>query len=219
MKKRGKKINLKNKDIKLLIFDFDGTIADTKKMYYKIITKYLKENGYKLKRRQFKEFFGMKLSVILKHLKISKNTMKIKKQIKDGVFKNLNKIKVSRDVKYIKELKNKYQVIVISNTFSGYINKVLRHNKIKNLFSEVYGGENFHYKGDFLKKLIRKKKLEPKQVVYIGDMALDVKAARTTKCHSIIIKHKISWDSAEKIQSTRPDLIIKNFKELKKTLN
>lgn len=203
---------MKKSKIKLLVFDFDGTIADTKKLYYNSIHKWLKKEKIVFSEKQFKKFFGLKVHDILAKLRIRGDIKKITEKINADVFKNINKIKVSESVEYIKELNA--DKIIASNTPTRYMGAILRKNGLLKYFMVVCGGDKFVHKEDFIKKYIKNKKLNRKNVFYIGDMVKDVEIARKAGCVCVAVSHNISWSSRKDLLKAKPDFILNSLKDL-----
>jgi len=197
--------------IKLLIFDFDGTIVDTKNLYYSSIHRWLKGEKIVFSEKEFVETFGMKLSDILKLMKVKNNIQEIRDGVHNDVFSSVNKIKVSKDARYVPGLKIKK--ILLSNTISKHIKMVVKAKKI-NYFREVYGGDNFPNKVYFIKKYMKRNKLKKNEVIYIGDMVKDIEVAREAGCIGVSISHEISWNTRKELLEGKPEYIIDNLKDL-----
>jgi phosphoglycolate phosphatase-like HAD superfamily hydrolase len=198
--------------IKLIIFDFDGTIADTKELYYNSIRKYLKKEGVNISKERFhKELLGIRLKEIIKRVGIKKHARKIKNHVHRDVFDNLNRIKLITGIKDIKEIKVKK--IIVSNTITKHIVHVLNKNKIK-FFNGIYGSDNFLKKSIFIKKYLKEKNIKKNEAVYIGDTIKDIEVARNAGIKIISISQDISWNSRKELLKNNPDYIISDFKEL-----
>jgi len=201
--------------MKLLIFDFDGTIADTKAIYYKSIFDVLKKLGYSYKKMDKAIEYGLSLRKTLAKLGFSKITIWFyKKKIMKNVTSYSEKVKKCKDVDSIKEIKQ--DKILVSNSLKEMIIPILKHFKLTGEFKEIYGADDFSDKTDFIKKYIKEHNLKKKDVYYIADRAADVKAARKTGCQSIIILGKCAWDSRKKILKEKPDFLIDSIEDLQK---
>jgi phosphoglycolate phosphatase-like HAD superfamily hydrolase len=90
----------------LIIFDFDGTIVDSKTVYYRAINKYLREFGFSRKKVNSVIELGFSMSGFLKELGFSRIYIwYIKKKIMKDVMNHVNEIKKCRDVNHIKNIK------------------------------------------------------------------------------------------------------------------
>ncbi len=217
-------INSKNKKIlKAVIFDFDGTLADTKEIYIKTIIKHLVGQGISKNNyfERFIEHFGKRLPEILKIMGIHESRIDdIAANIMSEVTeKALKKVKPAPHVHSIKNLKKKYNVIVVSNSFTDFLKKLIKKMKVQSYFNRVYGGDLFDDKAIFIKKTIKKMKLPPQQAVYIGDRDADVDVARKAGCISVIVSNKISWSSRKEIMKKEPDYVVRSLRDVAEVLN
>ena len=204
--------------IRLLIFDFDGTIADTKKAYFSSIYRNLEKRG--LSKTEINKIIdeGASLRLILDKLGLFFITRwflhrKIMKEVKNYI----DSVHKCQNVYYIKRIKmNK---ILVSNSLKWFILKVLRHLNLKDYFSEFYGADEFSEKGKFIKSYIEKHKIKPKECVYIGDRVADVKLAKKVGCVGIVVSGKCAWNSREQLEKANPDFLISDFSRLHRIIS
>lgn len=203
--------------MKLLIFDFDGTIVDSKKVYYHAIEKHLSNLGFSKKEIDEAIDVGLSISETLKKLGF-KGVMSWleKRKIMKEVLKKVNEIKKCRDADSIKRIKAKK--ILVSNSLDEFIFPVLKHLKLKQEFSEIYGADDFTNKEKFISDYLKKKKISKKEVYYIGDRIADIKLARKLGIKSIIISGKCSWDSRKDVLKARPDFLLFDLKDIPEIL-
>ncbi len=198
--------------IKLLVFDFDGTLADTKKIVYVCTKNGLNKHKFKLPDNYYDELMGNKQLVNeLETWGLANKSAEIAHEINECIFQASSKVKLV-DLKQLEKIKK--EKIILSNNVDRFVNKVLEKNKIQ-LFSEVYGAEKIHDKISALKDIIKKRKLKNSEVLYIGDKVKDWRVADAVGCHGIVIANKISWDNKELILSAGPEFIISDVKEIK----
>lgn len=201
--------------MKLLIFDFDGTIADTKTVYYNSIGGELRMLGYREKDVDKALDIGMSLRRTLKRLHlgfISRFIMR--RKIMKNVEKYTRKIKKCKDVDYIKSIEDKK--ILVTNSLKEFALPILKHLKLERDFSEIYGADDFSDKSDFIKSYIESRGLEKSECFYIGDRVADIKLARKVGCVSVVISGKCSWNSRADLLKARPDFILQDLGDLKK---
>jgi len=200
--------------MKLLIFDFDGTIVDTKALYYNAIYKNVKRFGYSYGDIDRVIDLGANLRKTLRRLGLNVFvTAYMKRKVMKDVVKELKTVKKCKDVDSIKGLEG--EKILVTNSLKSAVLPLLRHFKLKNEFREIYGFEDFVDKGKFLKSYIEKRNMDKNKVYYIGDRAADVEVARKAGCNSIVIIGKCAWDSKKEILRQHPDFIIHSIKDLK----
>ena len=206
--------------IKALFFDFDGTIANSKKHLVKIFIKTINKHDFTLTKQQADKLLGEKSAIIFKKLKIPKDkVLLIRKEVSEEMKKVILKIKLCFPLTPIKQLSKKYKLAIITNANSFYMRAMIKQFKLKSLFKNVLTAEQFRYKEQALKQLFKKHKIKPQEAIFIGDRYSDVKAAKATKCISVAISNSCSFSSRAVLLKQKPDFIIKNFQDLKKIIN
>ncbi len=217
---RKNKANKNQENKKLIIFDFDGTIVDTKSLYYHVIYQELKRFGFSYKRVDSAIDLGMTLKKTLGKMGFSFITSwYLKKKIMNKVKGNIDNIKKCEDIEDIDKLKGKK--IIVSNSSKDMIKPVLKHLKLKSEFKEIYGSEDFNDKASFIKKYLKEHNINEKQIqncYYIGDRAADVQLAKKVGCIGIAIIGKCAWDSRKELLSEQPDFVVHSLKDLKKVI-
>lgn len=205
--------------IKLILFDFDGTIANSKKPLVKIFIKTINKHSFFLTKKQAEKLLGEKSAIIFKKLKISENKiLQIRKEVSEEMKKVIPKIKPCFSLTPIKQLSKKYKLAIVTNAGSFYMRAMIKQFKLKSLFKNILTAEHFRYKEQALKQLFKKYKIKPQEAIFIGDRYSDVKAAKKAKCVSVAISNSCSFSSREVLLKQKPDFIIKNFQDLLKVV-
>lgn len=203
--------------MKLLIFDFDGTIADSKAVYYKAMERVFQKLGMTKQQADEVIDIGLSISETLKKLGFSPIIRWYeKRKIMKEVLKHANQIRKCRDADHIKNIPGKK--ILVSNSLKEFILPVLKHLKIKDEFQEIYGAEDFDDKEGFIKEYIQKKRLNKKNVYYVGDRVADVRLAREAGVKVIIVSGKCAWNSREDLKNARPDYLVSEIDKIKEII-
>ncbi|MBC8495621.1 HAD family hydrolase [archaeon] len=208
--------------IRALLFDFDGTISDARKLTHETMYQILKERGYNFDEKKFKKLMGVKTREILKGLNINGSSEKINKVFYRRVIRGAKEGKLSLcvSIEPLKELKKeKIKLIVVSNSHSSFIKASVKALKIKKLFHETHGAETFTTKDKLLEKLFKKMKIRPVEAMYIGDRFSDVKYAREAGCYAVAIHNKCAWSTKAEVLKEKPDFLIKDFSDLKRIVD
>jgi phosphoglycolate phosphatase len=201
--------------MRLLIFDFDGTIADTKALYYNVIYNNVKRFGYSYEDVDKVIDLGENLRKTLKRIGLSWLLVGfMKRKIMKEVVSELKNVKKCKDVDSIKEIKT--DKILVTNSLKPAVLPILNHFKLKREFKKIYGFEDFSDKAQFIKEYLKENKIKADDCYYIGDRAADVRTAREVGCKSIIIIGHCAWDSRKEIIEENPDIILSTLKDLKK---
>jgi len=199
--------------VKALIFDFDGTLADSFETMLSIFEEISKPEK-KLTAVEIADLRGKSLKEIIKYLKIKRwqvprLVLKAKKQLSvrmggillfPGVKQSL--IKLGEDNK----------IYILSTNSSSNINLILKKNKIDQYIKRIYGDIGLRGKAPALKKLIKKEGLDRADCIYIGDEVRDIEAARKAK----ITSAGVTWgfNSPEAIRNANPDMVIEKTRKL-----
>lgn len=201
----------------LLIFDFDGTIADTKQVYYATISEELKKFKFSEKRVEKAIDIGLSLKKTLGKLGINWIiSLYLRKRINKNVEKQLKQIKKCKDASSIKTIKQ--DKILVTNSLKEFAIPILKHLRLKKSFKAIFGAEDFSDKAEFIKSYLTKNNILRQDCFYIGDRVADIKVARQVGCKSVIIAGKCAWDSRKEILKHSPDFIIDDLKSIQEIL-
>lgn len=206
-------IIMKKMDEKLLIFDFDGTIADTKSLYYRAISEELRKYGFSADKVDKAIDLGMSLRKTLKNMGFG---FVYSYFVKRGIMKKMRKyileVRKCKDVDSIKKLKERK--IVVTNSLKEFAVPVLKHLNLDKEFSEIYGADDFTDKAEFISEYFKENKINKNNCYYIGDRMADVRLARKVGCISVIISGKCAWDSRKEILKENPDFLLDDINEI-----
>lgn len=210
--------------IKLVIFDFDGTLVDSKSYWIKTIRAEAAKQGYILK-DNFEERLGdfpIKREIVIALLKKGK-IFGIKKRVKelsDKIHKvcadNIGEMKKAEGISELRKIKKRK--IILSHNSKICVNAFLKKHKIR-FFSGVYSGEELGDKDVALRKLMEKYKVKNDETVYVADRVKDVKMSKKAGCYSIIVANDFSWSSKDALIAAEPDFLVGNLKDVVKAVN
>lgn len=199
----------------ILIFDFDGTVVDSKKAYYSVLVKELGKFGFGKDDVTKAIDKGLSLRKTLGHLGLNFLVrIYLHWRIMRHVRGYIKEIRRCKNVGAIAKLSGKK--ILVTNSVDDFAFRVMKHLKMGKYFSETYGADDFSDKAEFIRAYLKKNKISRKDCYYVGDRVADVKVARECGCHSVIISNKCSWDSRKEVLKAGPDFIIDNLGDLKK---
>ncbi len=202
--------------IKLLIFDFDGTISDARAIARKNLFFVLDKREYKYDKKKAEKLLGVRMPEILQKLRIPESKNKeIRKEFYDLMIKDTIKLHECVSIKPLKELRKECRLIIVSNSESRFLLCSAKKLKVIDLFHEFYGAEKFKTKDKEIRYVLKKYKLKGNEAMYIGDRFSDVECAKKAKVISVAIHNNCSWSSLDEVIKTKPDFIINNFHDLK----
>lgn len=163
----------------VIIFDFDGTLADTIPLIYEIANLLAaKHKISEIDKKQFEKYRGMSPFELIKSLPIP--FYEIPFFINEG--RRLLKEKIGtahlfsgmKDV--LKELKNKkYELGIATSNTKPTVLSFLDKNNLS-MFSFVYAEENIFGKNALLNEVLKKEHIARDKTIYVTDEVRDIQA-------------------------------------------
>jgi len=200
---------------KVIIYDFDGTIADTLQVAIAIYNRMALEKGFKHVDKDHLEFFrAQEPRKLAKELGVSlyqipQLLLRGRKELKNSaadlkIFPGMAEL--------LHKVKNlgRQQAIITSNSEENVKAFLLKNNI--DIFDFVLCGNSIFGKAKALKKLMAENQIAPADAVYIGDEVRDIEAARQAKVSVI----SVSWgfNNKEVLEKNHPDGLIGKPDEL-----
>ncbi len=200
---------------KYVLFDFDGTIADTEEanfvIYQKLAEKYnlrnitIDELGHikKMSAKELIEYIELKkryLPFILRRgKKLLKQDIKNIRLCKDDI---LDTVKVLRDMGI--------KIAIITTNSKDNVLTFLNENNV-DYFDFILSASMFG-KESKMRRIIKKEKLKLSEVLYVGDEIRDIHAAKNTG----IDIASVGWgyNTVESLKKHKPEYLIFEPKEL-----
>ena len=101
--------------------------------------------------------------------------------------------------------------IVTSNDYTN-VALFLDHHQLRSVFDFVDGGARILGKGQRLRSILRRYRLKPSDVFYVGDEMRDIRAARQVRIQAIAVTWGFNTPTA--LQSVQPDFLIDHPSQL-----
>lgn len=207
--------------LKLVMWDMDGTILDSRKQHYESSKNVLHDHGFELPKDFIKDFFGQTaIQIFSEILGSSVNSVSSDKfreilEERDIAYREL----ISQEAEFLPGVKQwleefhqmgKTQVIV-SSTALGNIETVLRVLNAEKYFTQLFSGEHMPSKPDPEVFLMALSKFEygPEECLIIEDSPHGIQAAKTLgiKCIAAAITFPPE-------QLSDADLVLENLEQL-----
>lgn len=194
---------------KVLLFDFDGVIADTFAISYgsmkKIVSNPPDEDGY---REWFNGNIYDKEGVNLDGDRVSPDDPFFKLYV--PLLMELEPIKEMADA--IKELHKDYRMAVVSSTISSPIECYLDDHDLSRYFDKIYGGDVHKSKVIKIKMAFENLSAGPEDCLFITDTLGDMREAAKAGVKSL----GVTWgfQKIESLQKGNPIAIANSPKEL-----
>ncbi len=202
--------------VKLIAFDFDGTLADTRKLLINIVKKHIAKFNISLTEHLLKVFGNAPLHDYLSFTGIRNDLVKsVAKSIEEDFISEYMNIKACKKFNTIKEIK--IRKVVVSNNSTEFIERTLKYWRA-DFFEKILGADHFDNKVHAIKHLCNKYRISPEDVIYVGDKDIDVDVARKIGCYSVIVTNKSSWSPRKDIIAKKPDYLIKDLGTLQEVI-
>ena len=199
--------------IRAIIFDFDGTVADTFHIVLKNANRLCKELGLKqvkytpkLRDKSMREIVKEDLKIPM--FKISKYAKRVKELIKP----ELKKAKTFKGIKQVLDkLSKKYKIGILTTNAKETVKTVLKNSKI-NSVDFIFSDSSVFGKHRMLKRLMKKYKLKKDELIYVGDEIRDINACR--KIGVRIIAVGWGYNSKKALKKNKPDHLVTKPEQL-----
>ena len=203
--------------IKAVIFDFDGTIADTFPIVLKNANRLCRELGLKQIKYTPKLRDKSMRSIIKENLKIPMFKLpKYAKRVKELIKPELKKAKTFRGMKQVLDkLSKKYKTGILTTNSEDTVRAVLKNSKI-NSVDFIFSDSSIFGKHKKLKRLLKKHKLKKDEMIYVGDEIRDIDACRKIGVRMIAV----SWgyNSKKALLENKPEYLVTKTHQLLKIL-
>lgn len=217
---------------KLIIFDFDGVIADTFQQAFEASTLASKEYGFTpfASRQEFyndlnvtaKTAPGLVLNRFKKHGLINGfkgivhqllNTTKFKHGIVKYFGPLLHQAIFFNGVpELLAKLEGKAEMVILSNNETKGINEFLERTNLAKYFTEVHGFETTMIKTEALEKIVKSRNISLENIVFVTDMKSDIKDAKPLNIPVLAVTY--GYNTADKIRKAKPNKMVSSVQEI-----
>ncbi|GAB1537895.1 HAD family hydrolase [Scytonema sp. NUACC21] len=205
---------------KVIIFDFDGTVADTLDALVGIANRLAQEFGYipitqeeltllrNLSSREVIKYSGIsifKIPFLVKRVKTAlKNTIKELKPI-SGIKEALIELKSEG-----------HRLGIITSNSQDNVIDFLKANELDDLFEFIYSGVTIFGKTTIINNVLKQKQIKPQEVIYVGDETRDIEASKRANIKVIAVTW--GFNSQEVLAQQNPNFLIDRPSELLEVL-
>ncbi|MFN9175722.1 MAG: HAD-IA family hydrolase [Synechocystis sp.] len=202
--------------IKAILFDFDGTIADTHDAFLEIINRLAGEFGYPtVDGEEVERLKKLSSADIIKYSQISPFKIPfILKRLKKELGKQISTLKPYLDIKEVLGfLKEKgYTLGIVTSNHRDNVLVFLKNNDLAHFFDFVCAGTTLFGKSRMINRVLREHHWTAEEVIYIGDETRDISAAKKSRLTMI----SVGWgfSSPTILQEYQPDFLVYHPSEL-----
>lgn len=201
---------------KVIIFDFDGTIADTVDALVSIANRLALQFGYvPITPYELALLRNLTAREIIKHSGVS--LLKIPFLVKRVKAELKNKIRELQPITGIQEalieLNNHgYKLGIITSNSQENVTEFLKYHNLDYLFDFIYSGVTIFGKTTIINNVLRQKQLKTNTVIYVGDETRDIEASK--KANIKVVAVTWGFNSLEALAQQNPDFLINQPIEL-----
>ncbi|OIP70841.1 MAG: carotenoid oxygenase [Oscillatoriales cyanobacterium CG2_30_40_61] len=201
---------------KTIIFDFDGTLADTLNAVVRISNRLSDEFGYApTSPETLSQIQNLSSWEIIQESGIS--LFKLPFLVRRVIYElnhDLQQINLFPTIpETLRQLhQQNYSLYIVTSNSKMNVTTILSRYDLVKCFKGIYSGISLFGKHKIINQLLYKEKIQPQQAIYIGDETRDINAAQQSHVKSIAV----SWgyNSAEILAQQKPDILIVHPSEL-----
>jgi phosphoglycolate phosphatase-like HAD superfamily hydrolase len=192
--------------MKTLIFDFDGTLADSFELVVDV--------AYELTgvpRRTLEEVHALRALPLLAAIhRLGAPWWHIPRLLlhtRRNMYTRMDEVKLFPGISTLLDTLHQdgYRLLIMSSNREQNVRACLRAHNLETYFEGIYQGSVFN-KARGLRRILKRNNLQASSVYYIGNEALDVYAAHKVGMRSIAV----TWSGQNRglLEASRPDAIV-----------
>lgn len=201
--------------MKYIIFDFDGTLADSMPVIISIAEEL---TGLKIAPEDIQKYRNMTAKQVLKEAQIP--LYKVPSLLVKGksiMASRVDGVNIFPDLQeVIEKLAEDYVLYVVSSNGIGIITAFLKRHKINKYFTRVYGNVGLFSKAQAIRKVTKREGFNVGDAIYIGDEVRDIEAAK--KVGMPIISVTWGYNGSEILKRYKPDYLADKPKDILKVI-
>lgn len=196
---------------KAIIFDFDGTIADSFPTALRIVHDLF---GWHLSQDDVSRLRGMKTLQILRELHIPLwRAPFLAAKVRRRMIAQMDQIPIIPGLdQTVKLLAREYKLFVVSTNSAANVQAFLRRFDIDTAFVALCGGALPWNKARMLKRLLRAQLLQKADTWYVGDTDMDIAAAHRAGIRAVAVAW--GYSNIHILEQHHPEALVFTGEEL-----
>jgi phosphoglycolate phosphatase-like HAD superfamily hydrolase len=203
-----------------LIFDFDGTLADSLPAMIAVFNKRIRGDENPLTHEEIERLRGMTSRKAIRNLGI--RWWQIPKFLLQGMGDFHALVPTLKPFTGLPQTihllhKNGYRLFIVTSNTHENVELFLKNNNLNGYFEDMATGSGLFRKAKHIRRLMKKHGLKRRNTVYIGDETRDIAAARMALVRGI----SVTWgfNTKEILARQRPTYIIDKPKDIISLVN
>lgn len=213
---------------KAVIFDWDGTLGDTRNAIVESFQQVLKKTGCNVKNSTIEKWVGIgtknTFEKILQECNIKINNSTIDKLSVEKIniqLKLTNLVSIFKGtIELLDELKGKLKIGLATMSSRKVVDKLLFEKKIKEYFDVVFSADDIHNpkpNPEIFLLTASSLKIKPQDCIVIEDSIFGVRAAKAANMKCIAVSSGAY--NKEDLQKEQPDMVVNSLNEKASILN
>lgn len=205
--------------VDLIMFDFDGTLADSLPAAIRSVQAMLKELRYPNKSaKQIRKYIGFGEIPLIEGSIGHADQKQLKLAIKvyyKHIRRSLGTIKLYPRIKNMLDYFKDKLLYVVSNKKDEFIQIVLKKHQIDNYFVKILGGDKSPcLKPDpcVINALLKKHGLPKQRALFVGDMTIDIKTGKNAGILTCATTYGL--EKRKILKSLNPDFLVNDAASL-----
>ena len=199
-----------------IVFDFDGTIADTFSMALSTFNPVARELRIReIAPDDFEMIRSQGSRELMKTFGVSRwRLTRVMLRLRKEMTKAIDQTKVIEGMREaLTELQKKgYELGILTSNSVKNVELFLELHDMKHLFNFIYSGKNIFGKKKVMLKMMRREKIDRERIVYVGDETRDVEASHKARIPVIAV----TWglNNRAVLEKSRPTRITDNPQDI-----
>jgi phosphoglycolate phosphatase len=192
-----------------VVFDFDGTLADSAGLAVRLYNGLAAREGFRpLTAENLEALRSMPLMDRLPHMGIPVYRLPgLMVEVRRSFAGQMHTVDFHPGVpELLRGLHQKgLRLLILSSNDEANIRTFLSRHGVEELVDAVHGGASLFGKARMLRSLLKKERLHPEQLVYVGDEERDVEACREVGVRVIAVTWGV--DTVQRLRGSKPDAL------------
>ncbi len=200
---------------KVLLFDFDGTIADTRTMAIRILNELSEEFKFRyLPEEEIPEARSMTTQKLIRHLGIRR--WRVPKIARRGLVKFQDRIHEVEPIAQIPAVLQQlhergFRLGVLTSNSEANVIAFLKHHHLT-YFDFIRSSSKLFGKAREMKRIMKEYQLRSEDLLYIGDETRDVEASHSTAIRMAAVTW--GYNSIDILRSMNPEFLLDHPEQL-----